>query len=95
MKTLLKNNRSITEQYILTNINHPFMAKMTYCFQSELHSHFIMKYYRKGDFYQLLKSQPRKCLLESQVQFYSSCILLALEYLHLNKILTNLIYESN
>jgi protein-serine/threonine kinase len=46
-----------------------------------------MQYCAGGDFYDIIKKQPNHCLTESQVQFYSSCVLVALEYLHFNGII--------
>lgn len=82
-----KIERVITECTILMNLNHPFIAKLQFCFQTQERIYFVMRYCPGGDFYNVIKRQPNGCLTETQTKFYSSCILLALEYLHFNGII--------
>eukprot|EP01126_Amoeba_proteus_P029905 TRINITY_DN2955_c0_g1_i12.p1 TRINITY_DN2955_c0_g1~~TRINITY_DN2955_c0_g1_i12.p1 ORF type:complete len:290 (-),score=66.01 TRINITY_DN2955_c0_g1_i12:115-984(-) len=42
-----------------------------------------MQYAAGGEFYRFIQRQPERCLKESQAKFYSTEVLLALEYLHL------------
>ena len=93
MKSLNKNNfernieRAITEYNILVKLSHPFISKLHFCFQTKEELHIIMQYCAGGNFYDVIKRQPNRCLTESQTQFYSACVLLGLEYLHFNGII--------
>ena len=92
MKILKKKNndnkliKALNEQRVLAHIDHPFVAKLFFCFQSKMNVYIVMQYCAGGDFYNVLKRQPNNCLTEDQTKFYSSCVLVALEYLHLQGI---------
>lgn len=75
-----------TEYKILLESHHPFISSMQYCFQTEMKLYIVMPYCPGGDLYSVMRRQPKKCLIESDVKYYASCILLALEYLHFNGI---------
>jgi protein-serine/threonine kinase len=88
MKTIKKNfitkekkiNRCLNEQDILLQLDHPFIINMYYSFQSETHIYFILDYCCGGNLYNLLKKMGT--FSEDYIKFYSSEILLGLEYLH-------------
>jgi len=56
---------------------------MYYAFQTKSKLYYIMQFCAGGEFFRMLKMQPKKRLEESQAKFYAAEILLALEYLHL------------
>ena len=92
MKVLNKHkrktlNHALTERKILMNMKYPFISSLYFCFQTELNLYIVMQFCAGGDFYSVIRRQPHKCLTESQTKYYSSCILLALEYLHFNGII--------
>lgn len=78
-----KIKRALTEREVLATADHPFISTLYYSFQSNTQLCFIMQYCAGGEFYRFIQRQPMKCLLEEQVKFYASEVLLALEYLHL------------
>nr|AML79332.1 putative LOV domain-containing protein [Chlamydomonas sp. BC-2016] len=91
MKTLDKHEmqernkvqRVLTEERILTLVDHPFLATLFVTIQTDTHLHFVMEYCEGGELYGLLNSQPKKRLKEAHVRVYAAEVLLALQYLHL------------
>ena len=78
-----KVQRVLTEEIILTAVDHPFLATLYCTIQTETHLHFVMEFCDGGELYGLLNSQPKKRLKEAHVRFYVAEVLLALQYLHL------------
>ncbi|KAF5836329.1 putative blue light receptor [Dunaliella salina] len=78
-----KVQRVLTEEMILTSVDHPFLPTLYCTIQTETHLHFVMEYCDGGELYGLLNSQPKKRLREAHVRFYVAEVLLALQYLHL------------
>ncbi|XP_069573430.1 serine/threonine-protein kinase N2 [Brachyistius frenatus] len=62
---------------------HPFLVNLYGCFQTADHVCFVMAYSPGGD---LMTHIHTSIFTESQTRFYSSCVLLGLEFLHHNKI---------
>nr|AML76342.1 putative LOV domain-containing protein [Chloromonas rosae] len=91
MKTLDKHEmqernkvqRVLTEEQILTLVDHPFLATLFVTIQTDTHLHFVMEFCEGGELYGLLNSQPKKRLKEAHVRVYAAEVLLALQYLHL------------
>nr|AML79491.1 putative LOV domain-containing protein [Pediastrum duplex] len=75
--------RVLTEENILTVVDHPFLATLYCAIQTDTHLHFVMEYCEGGELYGLLNAQPKKRLKEAHVKFYAAEVLLALQYLHL------------
>jgi len=75
--------RVLTEENILTVVDHPFLATLYCAIQTDTHLHFVMEYCEGGELYGLLNAQPKKRLKEAHVRFYAAEVLLALQYLHL------------
>ncbi|KAJ7988225.1 hypothetical protein DPEC_G00321390 [Dallia pectoralis] len=74
------------EKRIFETINsshHPFLVNLHGCFQTADHVCFVMEYSPGGD---LMTHIHTSIFTERQTQFYSSCVLLGLEFLHQNKI---------
>lgn len=78
-----KVQRVLTEERILTAVDHPFLPTLYCTIQTETHLHFVMEFCDGGELYGLLNSQPKKRLKEAHVRFYAAEVLLALQYLHL------------
>uniref|UniRef100_A0A4W5M0S2 protein kinase C n=1 Tax=Hucho hucho TaxID=62062 RepID=A0A4W5M0S2_9TELE len=74
------------EKRIFETINsshHPFLVNLHGCFQTVDHVCFVMEYSPGGD---LMTHIHTSIFTERQAQFYASCVLLGLEFLHQNKI---------
>ncbi|XP_068608632.1 serine/threonine-protein kinase N2 [Brachionichthys hirsutus] len=76
----------ICEKRIFEVINtsrHPFLVNLHGCFQTADHVCFVMAYSPGGD---LMTHIHNNIFSEKQTWFYSSCVLLGLEFLHHNHI---------
>ncbi|KAM9306838.1 serine/threonine-protein kinase N2 [Pholidichthys leucotaenia] len=76
----------LCEKRIFEVINasrHPFLVNLHGCFQTADHVCFVMVYSPGGD---LMTHIHTSIFSEKQARFYSSCVLLGLEFLHQNKI---------
>ncbi|KAB5522448.1 hypothetical protein PHYPO_G00159640 [Pangasianodon hypophthalmus] len=74
------------EKRIFETINasrHPFLVNLHGCFQTCDHVCFVMEYSPGGD---LMTHIHTSIFTERQTRFYAACVLLGLEFLHLNKI---------
>uniref|UniRef100_A0A126WY62 non-specific serine/threonine protein kinase n=2 Tax=unclassified Uronema (in: green algae) TaxID=2689038 RepID=A0A126WY62_9CHLO len=78
-----KVQRVLTEEGILTSVDHPFLATLYCTIQTDTHLHFVMEFCDGGELYGLLNAQPKKRLKEAHVRFYAAEVLVALQYLHL------------
>ncbi|XP_034397796.1 serine/threonine-protein kinase N2-like [Cyclopterus lumpus] len=77
----------MSEKRIFEMINasrHPFLVSLHGCFQTGDHVCFVMEYLPGGD---LMIHIHNNVFSEAQTRFYSACVLLGLEFLHLNKII--------
>ncbi|KAK9814220.1 hypothetical protein WJX72_002492 [[Myrmecia] bisecta] len=91
MKTLEKSEmmernkvmRVLTEEKILSSVDHPFLATLYGTIMTDTHLHFLLEYCEGGELYGLLTSQPNKRIKEAHMRFYCAEVLLALQYLHL------------
>lgn len=68
------------ERSILIEIQHPFIIRMIYTFQSEKMLYFALEYCPGGELFNLL--QKKRKFSEDCARFYIVQILLALEHLH-------------
>ncbi|EGR29368.1 protein kinase domain protein [Ichthyophthirius multifiliis] len=75
----------LIERNVLEGMNHPFIIKLYYSFQTQYKFYFILEYCPGGELFSLLK----KCQVftEDQTRFYIAQIIVALEYLHSNDII--------
>lgn len=77
----------MSEKRIFEMINasrHPFLVNLFGCFQTDEHVCFVMEYLPGGDLMIHIHNDP---FTEEQTRFYSACVVLALEFLHQNKII--------
>ncbi|XP_037548092.1 serine/threonine-protein kinase N2 [Nematolebias whitei] len=83
---------------VINAARHPFLVNLHGSFQTEDHVCFVMVYSPGGD---LMKHIHTSIFTEKQARFYSSCVLLGLEFLHENQIiyrdlkLDNLIMDAD
>ncbi|XP_033845028.1 serine/threonine-protein kinase N2 [Periophthalmus magnuspinnatus] len=68
---------------VINTSQHPFLVNLHGCFQTSDHVCFVMAYSPGGD---LMTHIHTSIFTEKQTRFYSSCVLLGLEFLHQNKI---------
>ncbi|KAF3849428.1 hypothetical protein F7725_015925, partial [Dissostichus mawsoni] len=68
---------------VINTSQHPFLVNLFGCFQTAEHVCFVMAYSPGGD---LMTHIHASIFTEKQARFYSSCVLLGLEFLHQNKI---------
>ena len=71
---------SISECKILRSLDHPFIVKLHFAFQTSKSLYMVLDYCPNGDL--LTHLSERKRFSESVVRFYCCQVLLALEYLH-------------
>ncbi len=76
---------TMTERRILESINHPFVVKMDYAFQSETKLFFVLEYCPGGELFFYLSQIGR--FKEDAARFYASNMLLAIEHLHKENII--------
>ncbi|KAG9408031.1 hypothetical protein AC1031_021269 [Aphanomyces cochlioides] len=69
-----------TERDIMTKVDHPFLVKLKYAFQSPANVYLVMPYIPGGELFHTLHKEG--LLLEHTACFYAAEIVLALEYLH-------------
>ncbi|XP_037340738.2 serine/threonine-protein kinase N2 [Pungitius pungitius] len=83
---------------VINTSQHPFLVNLYGCFQTADHVCFVMAYSPGGD---LMTHIHASIFTEKQAWFYSSCVLLGLEFLHQNQIvyrdlkLDNLLMDSD
>lgn len=68
---------------VINTSQHPFLVNLYGCFQTADHVCFVMAYSPGGD---LMTHIHTSIFTEKQARFYSSCVLLGLEFLHQNNI---------
>ena len=61
-----------TEDTILTNVDHPFVATLYTSFQTDTTLYFIMEYCSGGELYDVLQKQPDKRFSEDHARFYTA-----------------------
>ena len=74
--------RTKTERDILTEVEHPFIVKLHYAFQTEGKLYLVLDFMRGGDLYTRLSKEQCWKLKEADARFYVAELVLALEHLH-------------
>ena len=89
-----KSEKSIkNEREFLSQLHHPFIVNMICSFQDYENLYLVMDLLTGGDLrYHICH---KKQFNEEQARFFSSCILLGLEYIHLNNIIHRDIKPEN
>ena len=83
-KKLLRKKNNVTymksERDILTKIDHPFLVRLCFAFQSEKKLFLVMDFLSGGELFFHLKR--RGLIMEHEVRFYLGEMVLAIEFLH-------------
>jgi len=74
-----------TEREILEKLNHPFVVRLFYAFQTNEKLFLITEYMPGGELFFHLKKEG--CFTEERSKFYACEMILAIEHLHKNKII--------
>nr|GMD69530.1 serine/threonine-protein kinase D6PKL2 [Ipomoea batatas] len=78
-----KEGRARTEKEILEMLDHPFLPTLYASIDSPKWSCLLTEFCPGGDLHVLRQRQPAKRFPESSVRFYSSEVIVALEYVHM------------
>ena len=68
------------ERNILASINHPFIVRLHYAFQTEGKLYLVLDFLRGGDLFGRLAKEIM--FTEEDVKFYMAELVLALDHLH-------------
>ena len=79
-----------TERTVLAKLNHPFIMKLYYAFQTKGNLYFITQFMQGGELNYHIYKEPNNYFSEEKARFYASEIILAINYLHKN----NCIYRD-
>jgi len=69
-----------TEKSVLSKIDHPFLAKLYWSFQTEEHLYFIMDFINGGELFHHLSKEKK--FQEDRARFYAAEIVSGMAYLH-------------
>jgi len=83
----------INERQLLSELRHPFLVNMLYAFQDRENLYLVMDLMKGGDLRYHIGRQRR--FTEEQTKFFVCCILIGLEYLHMNGIIHRDIKPEN
>ena len=78
-------DNTLNERELLLSNDNPFLLRMFYVFQSEFRLYFFMEYVDGGNLYENMFSNKR--FTEKQVKFFAVQLVIALGYLHTNKVI--------
>ena len=87
-KAMIKRNQVNhikAERKIMELVDHPFIVKLVYAFQTPQKLYMIMDYCPGGELFYHIQRVER--FNEEAVKFYGAQLVLALEHLHLNNII--------
>lgn len=72
--------RTKTERNILVDVQHPFIVRLHYAFQTEGKLYLILDFLRGGDLFTRLSNEVM--FTEADVMFYLAELILALDHIH-------------
>ena len=83
----IKNQKNSinTERTLLAKLNHPFIMKLNYAFQTKKSLYFITQFMYGGELNYHIYNGNKSYFSEEKARFYAVEIILALHYLHQNK----------
>lgn len=76
---------ALSECKILKSMDHPFVIKMHYAFQTPKYLHFILDYCEGGDLSMHIVN--KQIFEENEAKFYIAELILAIEYLHKSQVI--------
>ena len=79
-RKLMEHTR--TERHILEEVQHPFIVKLHYAFQTDAKLYLVLGYVNGGELFQQFRMRGEGSFSEDEVRFYMSEVILALEHLH-------------
>ena len=79
-----------TERVLLAKLNHPFIMKLNYAFQTKKSLYFITQFMHGGELNYHIYNEKNNYFSEEKAKFYAAEIILGLNYLHSN----NCIYRD-
>ena len=85
INTKIQSNNINIEKAILTKLNHPFIMKLNYAFQTQKSLYFITQFMHGGELNYHIYKEKNSYFTEEKAKFYASQIIIALNYLHENK----------
>eukprot|EP01016_Furgasonia_blochmanni_P046005 TRINITY_DN6560_c0_g1_i2.p1 TRINITY_DN6560_c0_g1~~TRINITY_DN6560_c0_g1_i2.p1 ORF type:complete len:347 (+),score=9.39 TRINITY_DN6560_c0_g1_i2:283-1323(+) len=83
----------MNERHLLSNMKHSFLVNMIYAFQDRENLYLVMDLMTGGDLRYHLNKQKK--FTESQTKFFVACIVMGLEYLHVQGIIHRDIKPEN
>ena len=75
---------TIMERKILEIVHHPFIVSLKFAFQNEAKLYIVMDYHNGGELFFHLRKKKR--FNNQEAKFYFAQLVLAIEFLHANKI---------
>ena len=79
-----------TERTVLAKLNHPFIMKLNYAFQTKESLYFITQFMQGGELNYHIYKEKNNYFSEEKARFYAAEIIIAINYLHKN----NCIYRD-
>ena len=76
---------TVQERRLLLQLEHPFILKLHYAFQTPYTLYMVFDYVNGGDLFYHIKKRVN--LSEKEARFYGAQIILGLQYLHKNNVM--------
>jgi len=73
-----------TERAVLAKLNHPFIMKLYYAFQTQRNLYFITQFMYGGELNYHIYKEKNNYFTEDKARFYAAEIIVAINYLHIN-----------
>jgi Protein kinase domain len=68
--------------------SHPFICSLYAAFQDDKHVFMVLEHAALGDLTHVVSDHLKRCLTEAELRFYASEIIAALEWVHLNGVVS-------
>jgi serine/threonine protein kinase len=80
--------RALIEREVLVSCSHPFICSLYAAFQDDKHVFMVLEHAALGDLTHVVSDHLKRCLTEAELRFYASEIIAALEWVHLNGVVS-------